>query len=172
MRILPIVFIVVAVIGLNSPVLAQQAPGPEDLKASLVSDLPAYWRVDMVEIQASVNDGDEISPQFRQRFAADVASREDLYLLVDEIEPFKVVAAATPARKSYRLYGIGFSKIEKGRWSTRLEMKNSLRSLGQPQSMFKSISGEGNAGRARPATEIVCSITYPSIPPLAKASTE
>lgn len=136
MRILPIVFIVAAVIGLNGPVLAQQAPGPEDLKASLVLDLPAYWRVDMVEIQASVNDGDEISPQFRQRFTADVASREDLYLLVDEVEAFNVVAAVTPARMSYRLYGIGFSKLEKGRWSTRLEMENSLRALGQPQSMF------------------------------------
>ena len=98
--------------------------------------MPAYWQVDKVEIQASVNDGDEISPQYRQRFTADVAPREDLYWLVDEVEPFKVVAAVTPASKSYRLYGIGFSTLEKGRWSTKLEMENSVRALGQPQSMF------------------------------------
>ena len=136
MRILPSVLVIAAVIGLNGPVVAQQAPGSEDLGASLGLGIPAYWRVDKVEIQASVNDGDEISPQYRQRFTADVAPREDLYRLVDEIEPFKVVAAVTPAGKSYRLYGIGFSTLEKGRWSTRLEMENSVQALGQPQSMF------------------------------------
>lgn len=136
MRIPPSVLIVAAVLGLHDPVLAQQAPGPEDLGTSLGLDMPAYWSVDKVEIQVSVNDGDEISPQYRQRFTADVAPREDLYRLVDEIEPFKVVAAVTPAGKSFRLYGIGFSALEKGRWSTRLEMENSVRALGRPQSMF------------------------------------
>ena len=137
MRIPSSVLIVAAVLGLHDPVLAQQAPGPADLGTSLGLDMPAYWSVDKVEIQASVNDGDEISPQYRQRFTADVAPREDLYRLVDEVEPFKVVAAVTPAGKSYRLYGIGFSTLEKGGWSTRLEMENSVRALGRPQSMFE-----------------------------------
>ena len=151
MRILSGVFVVVAVIGFHGSALAQQAPEPADLAAALGLGMPAYWQVAKVEIQASVNDGDEISPQYRQRFTADVTPREDLFRLVDEVEPFKVVAAVTPAGKSYKLYGIGFSTLEKGQWSTKLEMENSLGKLGKPQSMFDGpvvVAGDATSQQA------------------------
>ena len=83
-----------------------------------------------------MNDSDDISPRYRQRFAAEVAPREDLFRLVDKVEPFGVSAVVTPAGKSFRLYGIGHSALEKGKWSTKLEMENSVAALRQPRSMF------------------------------------
>ena len=136
MRMLTGILAVAAVIGFHGPVLAQQAPGPDDLAAALGLGVPSWWTVGTIEIQASVNDGDDIAPRYRQRFTADVAPREDLFRLVDKVEPFSVIAVVTPAGKSYRLYGIGHSALEKGRWSTKLEMENSVAALGQPRSMF------------------------------------
>ena len=136
MRILASVFVVVAAVVFHGSALAQKAPEPAVLAAALGLGMPVYWQVAKIEIQASVNDGDEISPQYRQRFTADVAPREDLFRLVDEVEPFKVIAAVTPAGKSYKLYGIGFSTLEKGRWSTKLKLENTPEALGTPQSMF------------------------------------
>ena len=136
MRALARVSVVVAAVVFHGSALAQSAPEPAVLAAALGLGMPVYWQVAKIEIQASVNDGDVISPQYRQRFTADVAPREDLFLLVDEVEPFKVIAAVTPAGKSYKLYGIGFSTLEKGRWSTKLEIENTLEALGTPQSMF------------------------------------
>ena len=136
MRILTGILAVAAVIGFHGPGLAQQAPGPDDLASALGLGVPSWWMVGTVEIQASVNDGDDISPRYRQRFTAEVAPREDLFRLIDQVEPFSVIAVVTPAGKSFRLYGIGSSTLEKGKWSTRLEMENSVAALGQPQSMF------------------------------------
>ena len=125
-----------AVIGFHGSVVAQPAPGPDDLASALGLGVPSWWTVGTVEIQASVDDGDDIAPRYRQRFTADVAPREDLFRLVDKVEPFSVIAVVTPAGKSYRLYGIGHSALEKGKWSTKLEMENSVAALGQPRSMF------------------------------------
>ena len=136
MRILTGILSVLAIVGFHGVGLAQQAPGPDDLASALGLGAPSWWTVGTVEIQASVNDGDDISPRYRQRFTAEVAPREDLFRLVDKVEPFSVVAAVTPAGTSYRLYGIGSSVLEKGRWSTKLEMENSVAALGQPRSMF------------------------------------
>ena len=136
MRILSGILAVAVVVGFHGPGLAQQAPGPDDLASALGLGVPSWWTVGTVEIQASVNDGDDISPRYRQRFTAEVAPREDLFRLVEKVEPFSVIAAVTPAGTSYRLYGIGSSALEKGRWSTKLEMENSVAALGQPRSMF------------------------------------
>ena len=136
MRILTGILAVLAVIGIHGPGLAQQVPGPDNLASALGLGLPSWWTVGTVEIQASVNDGDDIAPRYRQRFTAEVAPREDLFRLVDKVEPFSVVAAVTPAGTSYKLYGIGHSALEKGKWSTKLEMENSVAALGQPRSMF------------------------------------
>ena len=128
---------VICCVGLPASLaVAQQAPGPDDLAASLNLGMPPWWGVVKVDIQASVNDGDEISPKYRQRFTADVAPREDLFQLVDEIEPFSVVAVVTPAGKPHRLYGIGSSTLTKGQWSTTMELENSVGALGEPQSLF------------------------------------
>ena len=113
MRILASVFVVVAADVFHGSALAQKAPEPAVLAAALGLGMPVYWQVAKIEIQASVNDGDEISPQYRQRFTADVAPREDLFRLVDEVEPFQVIAAVTPAGKSYKVYGIGFSTLRR-----------------------------------------------------------
>ncbi len=151
MRVLTGILAVAAVIGFHGPVLAQEAPGPDDLALALGLGVPSWWTVGTVEIQASANDGDDIAPRYRQRFTADVAPREDLFRLVDKVEPFSVIAVVTPAGKSYRLYGIGHSALEKGKWSTKLEMENSVAALGQPRSMFDgpvAVAGEEGSQQA------------------------
>ncbi len=151
MRILAGILAAAAVIGFHGPVLAQQAPGPDELASALGPGVPSWWTVGAVEIQASVNDGDDISPRYRQRFTADAAPREDLFRLVDKVEPFSVIAVVTPAGKSYRLYGIGHSTLEKGKWSTKLEMENSVAALGRPRSMFEGpvvVAGDESSQQA------------------------
>ncbi len=137
MRIISGVLLAAMAAALHGPAGAQDQPGTTDLESALTADLPPYWQVNEVEIQASVNDGDAVSPQFRQRFTATVAPREDLYRRVEEVEPFRVVATATPSGTSHRLYGIGHSTLKSGRWAVRLEMESSVAALGKPRSLFE-----------------------------------
>ena len=90
MRILRGILAAAAVIGILGPGLAQQAPGPDDPASALGLGLPSWWTVGTVEVQASVNEGDDISPWYRQRFTADVAPCEDLFRLVYKAELFSV----------------------------------------------------------------------------------
>ena len=137
MRILTGILAVAAIIGFHGPVLAQQAPGPDDLASALGLGVPSWWTVGTVEIQASVNDGDDISPRYRQRITAEVAPREDLFRLVDKVEPFSVIAVGDAGRQVLQALRHRFlCTLEKGKWSTKLEMENSVAALGQPRSMF------------------------------------
>ena len=124
-------------VAVCSPALAQDEPGPDEIGAALNLDLPGWWQVANVEIQASVNDGDDISPHYRQRFVADLATREDLFRLVDEVHPFTVISGAAVIGDTHRLYGVATSALEMGAWSTGIDLENSVRGLGMPRSMFE-----------------------------------
>lgn len=125
-----------AAFGLCSPVSADDAPSAAHIGTALSGDLPTWWQVSGVEIHASVNDGDEITPRYRQRFTADVTAREELYRRVDEIAPFTVIAPSAAAGAEHRLYGVAASVLELGQWSTEISLENSVAGLGMPRPMF------------------------------------
>lgn len=134
-----------------SSALAQDAPGELQIKAALGIELPAWWSVERVEIQASVNDGDQVEPRWRQRFRADAAPAEELYARAPEREtvgPFQVLIATKGIAETHRLYGIARSSLERGDWVTSLEMENSVDGLGLPRSLLGGLTVVAGSDKA------------------------
>ena len=121
------------------PAFALDPPGDIQLTSALGAELPAYWSIDSVEISASVNDGDEVSPRYRQRFVANAIPKEELYLPAtdnESIGPFAVLITTRTTTQPHKLYGIATSVLALGKWSTELVMENSVQGLGMPRSLF------------------------------------
>ena len=141
---------IIVAIAIATPAAAMAQPAPEDLATALNLELPAWWQVANVDIRASVNDGDEITPRYRQRIVVDLAPTENLYLHVEEVHPFTVVAPI--ADSVYRLYGVAFAALEREEWKTRFDFENP-ENLGKamPKGMFSQpvlISGTDAAQEA------------------------
>ena len=141
---------IIVAIAIATPAAATAQPAPEDLATALNLELPAWWQVANVDIRASVNDGDEITPRYRQRIVVDLAPTENLYLHVEEVHPFTVVAPV--ADSVYRLYGVAFAALEREEWKTRFDFENP-ENLGKamPKGMFSQpvlISGTDAAQEA------------------------
>ncbi len=125
--------------GAPLPALALDPPGEGEIISALAAELPAWWSIQSVEIASSVNDGDDVSPRYRQRFVADTLPREDLYLPVTgdgKIGPFAMLITTNPATESRRLYGTATSVVALGKWSTELDVENSVLGMGLPRSLF------------------------------------
>ena len=147
-------FSLVALSGANSGLAAEPEPSADGAIApALAIELPPFWMVESVEISASVNDGDEVTPQFRQRFVANVVPREELYLLptgTDFIGPFFVLIPTVDTTQTRKLYGIATSTLKLGGWSTDLEMENTVDALGLPRSLWDGpvvIAGSAEADK-------------------------
>ena len=116
---------------------AQEAPKAADLSAALKLQLPSFWKIAAVEIKASVNDGDAVTPKFRQRFTADIVPEENLLKVVSKAGPFAMATVTNPAGQKYRIYGIGSSELRRGRWVTKLQLENPPQGVGKPKSLLK-----------------------------------
>lgn len=64
---------------------AQEAPTAEQLKSNLEQELPAYWGVDNMAIQASANYGNAVEPVFKQRIVVTISPKVDLFLPVKQL---------------------------------------------------------------------------------------
>lgn len=136
------------------PVLALDPPSDVQIASALGAELPAYWTINSVEISASVNDGDEVSPHYKQRFVANATPREELYLRAEDygsIGPFSVLVTTRTTTQAHKLYGIATSVLALGKWSTELVMENSAEGLGMPRSLFSGpvvVAGSTQADQA------------------------
>ena len=132
------------------PVFALDPPGSADISAILQTELPAWWSVRSVDIFLSVNKGDEVSPNWHQRFVADTFPVETLYLYLDnvgKVGPFTVLIEASPVSEVRRLYGTANSKLIAGKWSMEFTMESTTAGLGMPRSSYKGPSiAVGEAG--------------------------
>ena len=141
------------VLWMQMPVQAQEAPGRIEITSALSAELPAYWSIELVDIAASVNDGDEVTPRYRQRFAADVVPGEDLYAAApgnQAIGPFNVVVATRTTAEPHKLYGIASPTLALGQWVTEVVLENSVDGLGVPRSLFDGpvvVAGSDQAGQ-------------------------
>ena len=148
------------VITVNTTVsLAQNAPGSVELTQALKVLLPVYWSVESVDIRASINEGDDVTPRYRQRFVAQVLPNEDLYALGhgdQALGPFKVVIRTRAAKQVYNLYGIASSNLAREQWVTNVVLENSVEKLGQPASLFSaSIVVSGSTDAERMASQLL-----------------
>ena len=132
--------------------LAFEPPGEAEVSSSIAAELPSYWAVQSVEITASVNDGDDVDPRYRQRFVADAIPTEDLYMAVSEddwVGPFRMLITTHAATESRKLYGVATSALSLGKWSTQISLENSVKGVGSPRSLYSEpvvIAGAEQAG--------------------------
>ena len=143
---------------MQMPALALDPPGVVEITSSLATELPAYWVIDSMEISASVNDGDEVSPRYRQRFMADVVPNEELYLRTADngaIGPFTILVSARTTTQPHKLYGIATSVLTLDKWSTELVMENSVEGLGMPRSLY---AGPVVVGGSAEADQVVANL--------------
>lgn len=152
-------FIFVALAANVTVSLAQNAPGSADITQALKVLLPAYWSIESVDIRASINDGDDVTPRYRQRFVAQVLPNEDLYALGpgdQELGPFKVVITTRPAKQVSKLYGIASSSLTREQWVTNVVLESSVEALGQPASLFSTpIIVPGSTDAERVAAQLL-----------------
>ncbi len=121
------------------PTFASEPPDENDLSSAIATELPAYWSVESVEIVASENLGDDVSPRIRQRFVANARPGEDLFLPVPgdgRIGPFAALITTSTTSQIRKLYGTAISIVELGELSTRVELENSVLGVGLPRSLY------------------------------------
>ena len=137
---LAILFGVTLIHGAPPAALALDPPGGAEISSTLAAELPAWWSVRSVDVTASVNEGDDVTPRYRQRFVADAFPKEDLYLPVSDdgrIGPFTMLITTHAATRVRKLYGVATSVIALGEWSIKLGLENSVAGVGRPRSSYE-----------------------------------
>ena len=124
-------------LGISLPATGQDMPGEDEITPALALEVPIWWSIESVNIEASVNDGDEVDPHIRQRFTAVVKPLEDLFEHVDTVGPFKVMIPVRSSGEAQKLYGFALSTLQLGKWSTQIQLGNSVEHLGVPQSFYE-----------------------------------
>ncbi len=124
-------------LGVSLPAGAQDMPGEHEITPALALEVPLWWSIESVNIEATVNDGDEVDLRIRQRFTAVVQPLEDLFEHVDTVGPFKVMIPVRSSGEAQKLYGIAFSALHLGKWLTKIQLGNSVEHLGTPQSFYE-----------------------------------
>lgn len=118
------------------------SPSPQLLAERLAPIISPYWSVTGVTITASVNTGDAVEPNFKQRFEATVKPSSTLYVknagAAEAFAPYVPIVPTVSAEATRTLYGIAQSTYSAGQWSTKFELENSVASLGMPRSMFST----------------------------------
>ena len=66
----------------SAPLAATQnsAPSMENLSSAIAPLLPPYWHVQKIQVTASINLGDAVEPNLKQRIEADVQPNEPLFV--------------------------------------------------------------------------------------------
>lgn len=122
---------------LAGPAAAQEAPGPDRLKAMLTAILPPYWMVGEFSTVAAKASDDPLKPTYALRFEADTAIRGELFLATDDtLGPFDLVIRAVPGGTRRTLYGTMDLAFSMGEWSGPVVIENPVDALGQPIDLF------------------------------------
>ena len=148
-------------------------PSESDIAKALASELPAYWSVAAVKISHSQREGDEAARIYRQRFAATLKPRLNLYV-VDEsrrqLGPFTVVTLMAATTREFGLHGTATSTLRLGRWAPAFSLENSVSGLGRPRALFdRPVVVAGSERAARVENELLWARdTAKSLKPRAK----
>lgn len=157
---------VLASLAWSAPLaLAQEPPGAATIGAAVEPELPVWWSIKSVDIRASVNEGDQVEPRWRQHFLVDAAPAETLYISGGEtVGPFQIVIPTRATTETYRLFGVAHSSLKLGEWVTEIGLENSVDGLGKPLSLFEGpvvAAGSGEAARAAASLVVAREIGHP-----------
>ncbi|MBU2959198.1 hypothetical protein Q4511_14130 [Paracoccus sp. 1_MG-2023] len=135
-----------AVVAIPVHAFTQEPPDEMQLAKGIAETLPAWMRVEDLEITASATSGDAVNPLIRNRMIASVSNREPLYrqtFLPDHLEEFapadyELIEVITKADTEVSLYGISHSYISMGAFRTEFEFENmnAINILGRPKDFF------------------------------------
>lgn len=116
--------------------------GPTDQglqKRFAATELPAYVRLKLFEVQASDNIGNKIEPMFRARFRALVTLESDTYAETRRNGEDVYVEQQLVAGDIKELYGTADSTMRAGSWQTTFTLEGDpLRTLGTPPALFRA----------------------------------
>ena len=121
---------------LASSALAQTLPEADQLSARVVEEMPSYWSVDEFRLVAESDVGDAARPRRLVRFEVDSMPRSPLFALVDQQEPFAIVAQTHGEGVARTLYGVMDLSFRAGEWSGDIDIENPVGGLGQPADLF------------------------------------
>ena len=121
-------------------VSAQEAPGPGDIGRAIREQVPSFWTVDEVRITASVNLGDPVEPNVKQRFEAVATPAVDLFVpdnsATGPFAPFLPLLPTAAGGSHRTLYGIATSTYRAGAWTVQAVLENPVGDLGRPADLF------------------------------------
>jgi hypothetical protein len=119
---------------------SQEQPPKEALTEAISQLMPPYWSISDIKIIASVNLGDAVDSNFKQRFEAVVSPSAALFVRDAESEgaygPFVPVLPTLNADASRTLYGVANATYAAGQWSIAIKLENDISQLGMPLDMF------------------------------------
>jgi hypothetical protein len=120
---------------------AQEQQPPKEVLAGAISQLvPSYWSISDIKITASVNLGDAVDPDLKQRFEAIISPSADLFVRDAESEgaygPFVPVLPTLNTDSARTLYGVATATYAAGQWSIATKLENDVSQLGMPLDMF------------------------------------
>jgi hypothetical protein len=117
-----------------------------------------------VAITASVNTGDAVEPNIKQRIEADISPTADLYLedakAAGRYGSYIVVLPSSPAKSARKLYAVSTATYRAGQWQFDTKIENGVDGFGKPADLFpRPILVEGGDDEARYFDRIKLSAT-------------
>jgi hypothetical protein len=132
--------VVFAAWAVVSDAFAQEAPSPEDISRAIREQVPSFWTVDEVRITASVNLGDPVEPNVKQRFEAVATPAVDLFVpdsaAAGSFAPFLPLLPTAAGGSHRTLYGVATSTYRAGAWTVQVVLENPVSDLGKPTDLF------------------------------------
>jgi hypothetical protein len=134
-------------VALAGTAQAFDPPDAELLKSNLATELPAYWLVTDVRIEASANYGDEVDPLFRQRAVATIEPGVDLFVEAKQADGVIFLRPETATGERRQLFLLATSALHAGTWRPQFERQSDpVRQGGMPRESFPGVTiVEGSA---------------------------
>jgi hypothetical protein len=115
------------------------ASGPDErfLRSRLATDLPAYVKLNSVQIEVSENVGDRIEPVFKTRFRGTLVLTADTFMQSSVDDGVVILVRKVEKGAARELYGLALSKLSAGSWKTQFSFDNNpIANLGRPRDFF------------------------------------
>lgn len=130
----------VMLLAVTQAAFALSPPPAKALAHRIADTVPSFWRVGEVVVTASVNTGDAVEPNIKQRFEATVIPTAALFVKdqgsMDAFKPYVPILPTVDAESERTLYGIAESTYSLGQWQTTIELENRVAGLGVPRDLF------------------------------------
>src|SRR5436309_2992146 len=108
-----VVLAAAALVSIASTALADEQPSVELLTQALMQKVPPFWGVGDVKVTASVNVGDPVEPNVKQRLEAAVTPKTDLFVAdtasAGMFGPFLPLVQTLKSGTARTLYGVANS---------------------------------------------------------------